>query len=149
MPTAGPLLSCIIAACIKTVMRQPHRTPTLFALDELPATALAKLETYMATLGGYGGTLLVYLQTIPQLDDVYGRTKANTHPGQLRDQAVLPAARPPHRRALLLFGTELRYVRTDSHSRGMGSGGGLGLAARPCRAARRRRSRGASGKRRR
>ena len=90
VPTAGPLLSCIIAACIKTVMRQPQRTPTLFALDELPATALAKLETYMATLGGYGGTLLLYLQTISQLDDVYGTTKAQTILGNCATKLFYP-----------------------------------------------------------
>ena len=120
VPTAGPLLSCIIAACIKTVMRQPQRTPTLFALDEVPATALAKLDTYIATLGGYGGTLLLYLQTISQLDDVYGKAKAQTILGNCAHQAVLSAAaisRPPST-CRKLFGTELRYVRSDSRAAG-------------------------------
>lgn len=121
LPTAGALLSCIIAACIKTVMRQPRRTPTLFALDELPATALAKLETYIATLGGYGGTLLLYLQTISQLDDVYGHTKAQTILGNCHTKLFYPP------RDLMTaeyvskaFGTELRFVRADSHQPGSG-----------------------------
>jgi type IV secretory pathway TraG/TraD family ATPase VirD4 len=63
-------VSSIFAACIKTEMRQPRKVHALFALDELPATALAKLDTYISTIGGYGGTLLLYLQTVSQLDEV-------------------------------------------------------------------------------
>lgn len=129
VPTAGPLLSCMIAACMKTVMRQPRRTPTLFALDELPATALAKLDTYIATLGGYGGTLLLYLQTISQLDDVYGKTKAQTILGNCATKLFYrPGDLVTAEHVSKLFGTELRYVRSDSRSSGAGSGAGMSLS---------------------
>src|ERR687893_3334152 len=122
---SGALLSCIIAACIKTMMRQGHRTPTLFALDELPATALAKLDTYIATLGGYGGTLLLYLQTISQLDDVYGKTKAQTILGNCATKLFYPPRDvETAEHVAKVFGTELRYVRSDSRSTGDRSTGG-------------------------
>ena len=129
VPTAGPLLSCIIAACVKTVMRQPKRAPTLFALDALPATALAKLDTYIATLGGYGGTLLLYLQTISQLDDVYGKTKAQTILGNCATKLFYrPGDLLTAEHVSKLFGTELRYVRSDSRSSGAGSGAGMSVS---------------------
>ncbi len=127
VPTAGPLLSCIIAACIKTVMRQQRRSPVLFALDEVPATAIAKLDAYMATIGSYGGTLLLYLQTMSQLDDVYGKAKAQTILGNCHTKVFYP----PRDLATAeyvskAFGTELRYVRADSRSSG---GGSVGLGS--------------------
>jgi len=126
VPTAGPLLSCIIAACIKTVMRQQRRTPVLFALDEVPATALTKLDTYMATLGSYGGTLLLYLQTMSQLDDVYGHAKAQTILGNCHTKVFYPPTDLATAEYVSkAFGTELRFVRADNRS----SGGGLGLGS--------------------
>jgi type IV secretory pathway TraG/TraD family ATPase VirD4 len=122
VPTAGPLLSCIIAACIKTVMRRARRTPTLFALEELPATAQAKLETYIATLGGYGGTLLLYLQTISQLDDVYGKTKAQTILGNCATKLFyLPRDLVTAEHVSKLFGTDLRYGKDPGEMRHAGA----------------------------
>src|ERR687894_1469096 len=114
----------IFAACIKAEMRQARKTHVLFALDELPATALAKLETYISTIGGYGGTLLLYLQTISQLDDVYGKTKAQTILGNCATKLFYPPRDlRPAEHVSRLFGTELRYVRSDSRSTGGSSAG--------------------------
>ena len=100
------------------------RTPVLFALDELPATALAKLDTYLATLGSYGGTLLLYLQTISQLDDVYGKAKAQTILGNCHTKLYYPPRDlPTAEHVSKVFGTELRLVRSDSHSAGSGGFG--------------------------
>jgi hypothetical protein len=90
----------------------------LFALDEVPTTALARLDTYISTIGGYGGLLLLYLQTSSQLDDVYGVHKARTILGNCNSKVFYP----PRDLATMehvsrVFGTELRYTRTQSTSR--------------------------------
>ena len=122
VPTAGALLSCIIAACIKTVMRQPHRTPTLFALDELPATALAKLDTYMATLGGYGGTLLCICKRSRNWMMCTARTKAQTILGNCQTKLFYPPRDliQPTRRQGVWHGTALRARRQPQSATGSG-----------------------------
>src|ERR687894_1634000 len=117
----------IFAACIKAEMRQARKTYALFALDELSATALAKLETYISTIGGYGGTLLLYLQTISQLDDVYGKAKARTILGNCHTKLYYPPRDvETSEHVAKVFGTELRYIRSDSRSSGLSSSGGHG-----------------------
>src|SRR5918998_1636282 len=129
--TAGALVSAIFAACIKAEMRQARKSYCLFALDELPATALAKLETYISTIGGYGGTLLLYLQTISQLDDVYGKAKARTILGNCHTKLYYPPRDvETAEHVAKVFGTELRYVRSDSRSAGLSSYGGQGRESR-------------------
>ncbi len=110
-------------------MRQPKRTPTLFALDEVPATALAKLDAYIATLGSYGGTFVLYVQAISQLDDVYGTAKAQTILGNCHTKIYYPPRDQATAEHLSkAFGTELRYVRSDSRSSGSGGGSGLSMS---------------------
>jgi hypothetical protein len=99
-------------------MRQRTRAATLFALDEVSTTALARLDTYISTIGGYGGLVLLYLQTSSQLDDVYGVHKARTILGNCNSKVFYP----PRDLATMehvsrVFGTELRYTRTQSTSR--------------------------------
>jgi len=118
LETAGALVSAMFAACIKAQMRQRTQAATLFALDEVPTTALARLDTYISTIGGYGGVLLLYLQTSSQLDDVYGVHKARTILGNCNSKVFYP----PRDLATMehvsrVFGTELRYTRTQSTSR--------------------------------
>ncbi len=118
LETAGALVSAMFAACIKAQMRQRTQAATLFALDEVPTTALARLDTYISTIGGYGGLLLLYLQTSSQLDDVYGVHKARTILGNCNSKVFYP----PRDLATMehvsrVFGTELRYTRTQSTSR--------------------------------
>jgi len=129
LPTAGALVSSIFAACIKAQMREADtlgaKTHALFALDELPATALAKLDTYISTIGGYGGTLLLYLQTISQLDDVYGKAKARTILGNCHTKLYYPPRdMETAEHVAKVFGTELCYVRSDSSSSRPSASGG-------------------------
>ena len=124
LPTAGALVSSIFAACIKAEMRQARKIHALFALDELPATALAKLDTYISTIGGYGGTLLLYLQTVSQLDDVYGKARARTILGNCHTKLYYPPRdMETAEHVARVFGTELRYVRSDSSSGSSATGG--------------------------
>lgn len=125
LETAGALVSAIFAACIKAQMRQPVKAYSLFALDELRTTALARLDTYIATIGGYGGMLLMYLQTSSQLDDVYGPHKARTIMGNCANQVFYPPRDPQTAEDLSqVLGTELRYTRTQNTSRSFSGGKG-------------------------
>ena len=48
------------------------QTRLLVAIDELPAVGLRNVANYLATAGGYGITLLLYVQSIAQLGALYG-----------------------------------------------------------------------------
>lgn len=136
LETAGALVSAIFAACIKAQMRQPTKAYTLFALDELPTTALARLDTYISTIGGYGGTILAYVQSSSQLDDVYGPHKSRTIMANMNNKVFYPPRDAQTAEELSqLFGTELRYTRTQNTSRSVSGGKGtrqtsLGYAER-------------------
>ena len=77
LKAVGGLVSAILAGLMRAQMRaQMHTlfpTPVLFAIDELPALRLKNLETYLATVGGYNMTVLMYIQALSQLEEVYGR----------------------------------------------------------------------------
>ena len=70
LKAVGPMVSALIAGLLRQRMQCP-RLPVLFAIDEAPAVALGNLANYMATVGGYGVTLLLYAQSVPQLLGVY------------------------------------------------------------------------------
>ncbi len=121
LQTAGPLVSAIIAGLIKGVLKMPagERQPTLFAIDELPTVALGNLDTYLATIGGYGATALLYLQSLAHLQEVYGEVRSRAILANCHHQLYY-APRDPHtpRSVSELFGTELAYVTAESRSWG-------------------------------
>ena len=51
-------------------MRQQTKERLLVAIDELPAVGLKNIADYLATCGGYGITLLLYVQSIAQLKEL-------------------------------------------------------------------------------
>ena len=74
-------------------------------------------DAHISTIGGYGGTLLLYLQTVSQLDDVYGKAKARTILGNCHTKLYYPPRdMETAEHVAKVFGTELRYVRSDSSS---------------------------------
>ncbi len=121
LQTAGPLVSAIIAGLIKGVLKTPAaaRRPTLFAIDELPTVALGNLDTYLATIGGYGATALLYLQSLAHLQEVYGEVRSRAILANCHHQLYY-APRDPvtPRHVSELFGTELAYVTSESRSWG-------------------------------
>jgi hypothetical protein len=124
---AGPLIGTIFAAMIKLQLRQPQKTYTLFALDELPAIALAHLETYIATVGGSGAMMLMYLQSITQLDSVYGQANAKTILENCNTK-LLYRPNGPETAAYItqMFGDELQFSRSESRSSSIGNGPSYG-----------------------
>ncbi len=121
LQTAGALVSAIIAGLIKGVLKTPtsERRPTLFAIDELPTVALGNLDTYLATIGGYGATALLYLQSLAHLQEVYGEMRSRAILANCHHQLYYAPRDPVTPRAVSeLFGTELCYVISESRSWG-------------------------------
>ncbi len=121
LQTAGPLVSAIVAGLIKGVLKTPagERQPTLFAIDELPTVALGNLDTYLATIGGYGATALLYLQSLAHLQEVYGEVRSGAILANCHHQLYYAPRDPVTPRSVSeLFGTELVYVTSESRSWG-------------------------------
>ncbi|MCC6602168.1 MAG: type IV secretory system conjugative DNA transfer family protein [Anaerolineae bacterium] len=68
----GGVVAATIAAILRRQMQQNRRERLLVAIDELPAIGLKNIADYLATCGGYGITLLLYVQSIAQLKALYG-----------------------------------------------------------------------------
>jgi len=89
LKAVGPMVSALIAGLLRQRMQRP-RLPVLFAIDEAPAVALGNLADYMATVGGYGVTLLLYAQSVPQLLGVYRQADVRAVLGNCHHQVWYP-----------------------------------------------------------
>jgi type IV secretion system protein VirD4 len=117
LQTAGPLVSAILAALIKGQMRQHKKQHVLYAIDEMPTVALYNLDTYLATVGGYGATMLLYMQSLAQLNEVYGHHRAQSVLSNCHHQLYYPPRDPETARHISeMFGTELQFTKTESYS---------------------------------
>lgn len=85
----GLIVSSPIAGLLPERMLRP-RQPVLFAIDEAPAVALGNLADYMATVGGYGVTVLLYAQSVPQLLGVYRQPDVRAVLGNCHHQVWYP-----------------------------------------------------------
>jgi type IV secretion system protein VirD4 len=121
---AGGIVSAVVAGLFKSQMRHGKRDFTLFAIDELPVTALYNLDVYLSTGGGSGAMFLLYAQTLSQLREVYGQDGAETVLGNCHHQIYYPPRDPETARYISeMFGTELDISETPSYSSSSGSGG--------------------------
>ena len=115
---AGGLVAAIVGAFVKAKMRaetsgQPASF-TLFALDEMPTTAIPRLDEYLSIMGGFGATALLYMQSLAQLDEVYGDDRARTILANCHQQVYYPPRDVPTAEYVSkLFGTELQFVEFD------------------------------------
>ncbi|NLF65161.1 MAG: type IV secretory system conjugative DNA transfer family protein [Chloroflexi bacterium] len=75
---AGGVVSAIMAGLMRYQLRSNLRDRMLVAIDELPSVGLYNVADYLSTVGGYGITLLLYVQAISQLAGVYGRDGAQS-----------------------------------------------------------------------
>lgn len=67
----GGVVAAIIAALMRYQIRQGQKERLLVAIDELPAIGLANITNYLATVGGYGISMLLYAQALSQLRQLY------------------------------------------------------------------------------
>lgn len=113
LKAAGGLLSVILAALMKGQQRRPRKVHTLFAIDELPTAAIQDLDIKLATVGGYGVTILAYVQQLAQLRKVYGHDASDSIMGNFHHQIFYPtrdndSAEYVSRK----FGTEVQLTRS-------------------------------------
>jgi type IV secretion system protein VirD4 len=118
-------VSGVVAAILAALMRQQlQRGPglgLLVAIDEFPAVELANANTYLATVGGAGVTMLLYAQNVAQLRALYGPDGAQALLGNCKHQVWYAPADPETARHVSeLYGTALVPAQTRTHTRGIG-----------------------------
>ena len=89
------------------------------AIDELPAVGLKNIADYLATCGGYGITLLLYVQSIAQLKELYGSDGTNAILSNCAHQVWYPPTEYETAETMSrLYGMTLRANPVHSSSRG-------------------------------
>ncbi len=119
----GGVVAAVIAAILRRHMavqaRQDTKERLLVAIDELPAIGLRNIAGYLATCGGYGITLLLYVQSIAQLKELYGSDGTNAILSNCAHQVWYPPTE--HETAVRmsqLYGMTMRANPVHSTSRG-------------------------------
>jgi type IV secretion system protein VirD4 len=119
----GGVVAAVIAAMLRHHMSAqalPNRKERLLvALDELPAIGLKNIADYLATCGGYGITLLLYVQSITQLKEVYGPDGTSAILSNCTHQVWYPPAEYETAAAMSrLYGMTMKANPMHSSSRG-------------------------------
>lgn len=115
---AGGVIAATIAAILRYQMRQAHKQKMLVAIDELPAVGLRNIADYLSTCGGFGITLLLYVQSVAQLQELYGREGLRAILSNCDHQLWYPAAEMETARFMSeLYGTTMKANPMQSASR--------------------------------
>ncbi|MGH2535821.1 MAG: type IV secretory system conjugative DNA transfer family protein [Candidatus Promineifilaceae bacterium] len=115
----GGVVAAIIAAMLRYQMQQERRERLLVAIDELPAVGLRNVANYLATAGGYGITLLLYVQSLSQVKELYGPEGSQAILSNCAHQIWYPPAEYETAAAISnLYGMTLRANPVHSLSRG-------------------------------
>lgn len=132
MKGAGGIIAAIIAGIVRQHLRQharrgPGSKPgardrMLIAVDELAHVGLGNLDTYLSTVRSAGIMFLLYVQSLEQLDDVYGRNGTEKIVGNC-DHQLWYAPNTPRtgERLSELYGRTFRPMPTHSASEEMRS----------------------------
>ena len=114
----GGVVAAIIAAFMRYQLRQPQKVRTLFAIDELPAVGLHNVTDYLATVGGAGISLLLYVQAISQLRELYGPEGTQSILANCVHQIWYPPADIETAKVMSeLYGTGYKPTHTQGTSR--------------------------------
>jgi len=114
----GPLAAALIAGLIRRLQAERPPARVLCAVDEMPTVGLPHLAASLATVGGAGITMLLYAQSVPQIEATYGREEALSILSNCTHQ-VFFAPRDPQTAQMVseAFGSELEVTTqfgTDS-----------------------------------
>ncbi len=114
----GGVVAATIAAIIRYQMQQNQKRKMLVAIDELPAVGLRNIADYLSTCGGYGITMLLYVQSVGQLHSLYGRDDTRAILSNCDHQLWYPAAEMETARFMSeMYGTTLKASPMQSASR--------------------------------
>lgn len=123
----GGVVAAIIAAFMRYQLRQNQKQRVLFAIDELPAVGLHNITNYLATVGGAGVSLLLYVQAVSQLRELYGREGTQSILANCGHQLWYPPADIETARVMTdLYGTAYKATHTHSTARRFYQGGQQG-----------------------
>jgi len=115
----GGVVAAVIAAMLRHQMRQNTKERLLVAIDELPAVGLKNIADYLATCGGYGITLLLYVQSVAQLKELYGPDGTSAILSNCAHQVWYPPTEYETAETMSrLYGMTLRANPVHSSSRG-------------------------------
>lgn len=120
---AGGVVAATLAAILRYQMRAQQelrlqKQKMLVAIDELPAVGLRNIADYLSTCGGYGITLLLYVQSVAQLQELYGKEGLRAILSNCVHQLWYPAAEMETARFMSeLYGTTLKANPMQSASR--------------------------------
>jgi len=90
----APLATALVAGLIRELLARPPASRVLVAIDEMPTVALPHLSGYLATVGGAGLTMVLYAQSVPQIEAVYGREEALSILSNCTHQVFFPPREP-------------------------------------------------------
>lgn len=115
---AGGVVAATIAAILRYQMRQTRKQKMLVAIDELPAVGLRNIADYLSICGGYGITLLLYVQSVAQVQELYGREGLRAILSNCDHQLWYPAAEMETAKFMSeLYGTTMKANPMQSASR--------------------------------
>jgi type IV secretory pathway TraG/TraD family ATPase VirD4 len=115
----GGVVAAVIAAMVRYQMQHGRKERLLVAIDELPAIGLKNIADYLATCGGYGITLLLYVQSISQLKELYGREGTGAILSNCAHQVWYPPTEYETAETMSrLYGMSLKANPVHSSSRG-------------------------------
>ncbi len=114
----GGAVSAIIAALMRYQKMRERRDQIIVAVDELPVVGLHNVAEYLATVGGYGISLILYVQTYSQLSRLYGERGAETILSNCQHQVWYPPADAiTAKRMSEIYGTKLEPLQAHTHRR--------------------------------
>ncbi|MEM7801936.1 MAG: type IV secretory system conjugative DNA transfer family protein [Chloroflexota bacterium] len=109
-------VSGMISALLRYQKMNDRKDRIIAAVDELPVVGLRNVSEYLATVGGYNISLLLYVQTYSQLSKMYGERDAETILSNCHHQVWYPPSDIiTAKRMSELFGTKLEPLQAYSH----------------------------------
>lgn len=121
------VVAAIIAALLRYQIQRGRKDRLLVAIDELPAVRLHNITDYLPLCAGYGITMLLYAQSVAQLDALYARGGTQTIVSNCSHQLWYPAGDMETAQAMSeLYGVTLKVTpaRTVSAGARQGQSGG-------------------------
>jgi hypothetical protein len=111
----GGVVAAILAGIMRDHMKYGRKQRLLIAIDEMAAVRLRHLDTYLATVGGFGITLLLYAQSKSQLVGLYGQAGTEAILSNCAHQLWYPPKDLQTAQYLSnLYGTKLKINRSYS-----------------------------------
>lgn len=117
------VVAAIIAALLRYQIQRRRKDRLLVAIDELPAVRLHNITDYLPLCAGYGITMLLYAQSVAQLDALYGRGGTQTIMSNCSHQLWYPAGDIETAQAMSeLYGVTLKATPARTVSAGARQG---------------------------